>query len=198
MPLFASSASRGGSKAQFLNIFFLILTPCTTAQNKSLEPCKQNPVGARAPKLASPQDAADHLRQKINFKPWWTYRNTLAIIFTPLKHAGFRGWTDYCSVACALGEVRHAVGGIDGMYTVDLALSAFRVNEEETHLSNQRFIRVELFLALKKHMRVLPHEGDSVRICGKLMWDTDGFLEIHPRGPEDIQFVVPASKAGPR
>ncbi len=195
---FQQPALRSSSRALFFTILlFLIQTRCTTAQEKPLEKCKENPVGARAPALGSSQSAADHLRQKINFAPWWIYRNTLSLIFTPLKHAGFRGWTDYCSVACARGEVRHAVGGIDGMYTVDLALSAFQVNETETRLRGPRYLRVELFHAVKKRLRVLPRKGDSVQICGKLMWDADGFLELHPRNPDDIQFIGHVSDSGP-
>ncbi len=171
---------------------------------KPIEICKKNHVGARAPNIKTPQDAANALRKKVNFTPWWIYRNTLAGIFTPLKHAGFRGWTDYCAEACAVGKVLSGVGGIDAMYTVDLALQSFSVNGVETHLNAPRFARVEFFADTKKDVPRLPRKGDSVRICGKLMWDGDGFLEIHPRDCEDVEILAekpkPAEtqKASPR
>ncbi len=154
--------------------------------------CKKKHIGVRAPDIKTPQDAANALRKKVNFAPWWIYRNTLTAIFTPLKHAGFRGWTDYCAEACAVGRVLSGVGGIDGMYTVDLALQSFFVNGTETQLDGPRFVRVEFFSYAKKNVPRLPGKGDSVRICGKLMWDGDGFLEIHPRTAADVQFTCPA------
>jgi hypothetical protein len=153
---------------------------------RSIEICKRHPVGAQPPDLKTPQDAANALRKKVNFTPLWIYRNTLAGIFTPLKHAGFRGWTDYCAEACAVGKVLSGVGGIDAMYTVDMALESFSVNGAATHLEGPRFVRVEFFSGTKKHVNRLPRKGDSARICGKLMWDGDGFLEIHPLESGDV------------
>ncbi len=42
--------------------------------------------------------------------------------------------------------------GIDGVCTVDLALSAFQVNETETRLRGPRHLRVELFHTVKKRL----------------------------------------------
>ena len=178
-----------GSFLLLMVLAWAVCAPCAAAQEKPIRICKRGPVGFRPPDIKSPQDAADALRRKVNLTPWWIYRNTLAIIFTPLKFAGFRGWTDYCSEACAVGLVEHGVGGIDRMYTVDIALREFSVNGEKTRLDGQRFIRVEFFSGVKKKTRPLPRKGDSVRICGKLMWDGDGFLEIHPRSPADVEIL---------
>lgn len=164
--------------------------PQTLTQNKPVAVCKRNPVGFRAPELKTPQDAASALPQKAVFAPWWIYRNTISPLFTALKHAGLRGWTDYCSEACAAGTVVHAVSGIDGFYTVDLALTEFEVNGQATRLEGPRFVRVEMYGKAKKETHRLPRKSDSVRICGKLMWDGDGFLEVHPRNAEDTEVLV--------
>jgi hypothetical protein len=163
---------------------------------RSIEICKRHPVGAQPPDLKTSQDAANALRKKVNFTPWWIYRNTLAGIFTPLKHAGFRGWTDYCAEACAVGKVLSGVGGVDAMYTVDMALESFSVNGVETHLDGPRFVRVEFFSETKKSVDRLPRKGDSARICGKLMWDGDGFLEIHPRESGGVEILNEKPKPG--
>ncbi len=177
-----------GSLLLLIGFFWAVCSPAA-AQSKPIQICKRSPVGYRAAAIKSPQDAADALRRKVNFTPWWIYRNTLSIIFTPLKFAGLRGWTDYCSEACAVGLVEHGVSGIDGMHTADLALWEFSVNGELTRLDGQRFIRVEFFPSVKKKTPRLPRKGDPAQICGKLMWDGDGFLEIHPRTAADVQFL---------
>jgi hypothetical protein len=88
----------------------------------------------------------------------------------------------------------HAVSGIDGYYTVDLALTEFQVNGEPTRLEGPRFVRIEMYGKAKKQAHPLPRKGDSVRICGKLMWDGDGFLEIHPRSPASVQILASKPK----
>ncbi len=189
-----TKAGPGAGALLLLAGFFWAMCSPAAAQSKPIQICKRNPVGYRAPAITSPQDAADALRRKVNFSPWWIYRNTLSIIFTPLKFAGFRGWSDYCSEACAVGLVERGVSGIDGMYTADLALREFSVNGEPTRLDGQRFIRVEFFPSVKKKTRRLPRKGDPARICGKLMWDGDGFLEIHPRNPADVEILAEQPK----
>jgi len=174
------------------------LHPWAMAQSKEIRICKRNPVGFRAPDIKTPEDAANALRKKAVFAPWWIYRNTISPLFTVLKHVGFRGWTDYCSEACAAGTVVHAVRGIDGFHTVDLALTEFQVNGETPLLEGPRFLRIEIFGKAMKDMQRRPRKGEAVRICGKLMWDGDGFLEIHPRTATDIEFRTgQPQRAGP-
>lgn len=163
------------------------------ASSTPIAMCKKNPVGFRAPDIKTPQDAANALSSKATFAPWWIYRNTISPLFTALKRVGFRGWTDYCSEACATGTVVHAVTGIDGLYTVDIALSGFQVNGEPTDLEGPRFIRIEFYGRAKKQTKKLPRKGDTARFCGKLMWDGDGFLEIHPRSAADLETRVEES-----
>lgn len=164
--------------------------PQAPTQSKPIAMCKRNPVGFRAPQIKTPQDAANALPKKAVFAPWWIYRNTISPLFTALKYVGFRGWTDYCSEACTTGTVVHAVSGIDGFYTVDLALTEFQVNGQATRLEGPRFVRVEMYGKAKKETHRLPHKGDAVRVCGKLMWDGDGFLEVHPRNGGDTEILA--------
>jgi hypothetical protein len=165
--------------------------PQTLMPNKPVAVCKPSLVGFRAPELKTPQGAANALPKKAVFAPWWIYRNTISPLFTALKYVGLRGWTDYCSEACAAGTVVHAVSGIDGFYTVDLSLTELEVNSQATRLEGPRFVRVEMYGRARKETHRLPRKGDSVRICGKLMWDGDGFLEVHPRSAEDTEVLVP-------
>ena len=161
--------------------------PAPATSSTPIAMCKKNAVGFRAPDIKTPQDAANVLSKKATFAPWWIYRNTISPLFTALKYVGFRGWTDYCSEACATGAVVQAVSGIDGFYTVDVALSEFQVNGEPTRLEGPRFIRIEFYGKAKKQTKKRPRKGDTARFCGKLMWDGDGFLEIHPRSATDLE-----------
>ena len=162
--------------------------------------CKHAVLGARPPKLVSPQSAADHLRRKPNFRIPWIHRYLVSLFTTPFKDVGIVGWTDYCVEACAVGAVVHADRSADGFYTVDLALDSFAVQGQGTELAKPRFIRAELRGRARKQAKLIPRRGENARICGELMWDHDGFLEIHPRRQPQVEVLVrpqePAVTAG--
>lgn len=105
--------------------------------------CRHAILGARPPKLVSPQAAADHLRRKVNFRIPWIHRYLGSLFTTPFKYVGISGWTDYCVEACAVGTVVHADRSVDGFYTVDLALDSFAVQGQGTELTKPRFVRAE-------------------------------------------------------
>ena len=65
-----------GSLLLLAGFFWAMYSPAA-AQGKPIQVCKRSPVGYRTPATKSPQDAADALRRKVNFTPWWIYRNTL-------------------------------------------------------------------------------------------------------------------------
>ncbi|GEM_PF-3160289 len=169
-------------------------SPARGAQKAPIRKCKRNLIGVPAPRLTSPQDVADHLRRKVNFRLWWHHRVITSLWGTPMKNIGIFGWTDYCTEACGIGKVLQVARARHGFYTVDMELSEFAVQGQPTRLDGRRFIRVEMHGKPTKESLRLPQEGDAVRICGKLMWDADGFLEIHPRTGGDVQLASPVQE----
>ena len=165
------------------------ISPAGDEQKAPLRKCKRSWLGVPAPQLSSPQDVAAHLRRKVNFRLWWHHRVITSYFSTPVKNVGIFGWTDYCTEACGAGKVLQAASSRHSFYTVDMELSEFTVQGEPTRLDGRRFIRVEMHGKAKQEPPRLPRDGESVRICGKLMWDGDGFLEIHPRTAADVQFL---------
>lgn len=158
-------------------------------QGGEFRACKHAVLGATPPKLGSPQAAADHLRRKANFRIPLIHRYLVSLLTTPFKRVGIVGWTDYCVEACAVGAVVHADRSLDGFYTVDLALDSFAVQGQETALAAPRFIRAEIRGRARKQTP-LPRRGGNARICGELMWDHDGFLEIHPRLQSQVEVLT--------
>jgi len=155
-----------------------------------LRECKHAVLGASAPKLASPQAAADHLRRKVNFRIPWIHRYVGSLFTTPFKSMRIFGWTDYCVAACGAGSVVHADPSADGFYTVDLALDSFAVDGQDTELAKPRFLRAETRGAAKKQAARVLRRGGSARLCGELKWDHDGFLEIHPRRAGQVEALA--------
>ena len=102
------------------------------------------------------------------------------------KKIGIHGWTDYRATACAAGWVEHVAKSTDGIRTVDMRLCVFTFNGQCVALEGQCFIRAEICRKVRLENDKLPKIGRWVRIQGKLMWDGDGWLEIHPQRPDDI------------
>ena len=166
---------------------------------KPIRKCRRAWLGASAPDLRAPQDVVNKLRRKANFRLLWFHRKVSSYFSTPLKRLGILGWTDYCTEACAEGAVVHADRSGHGFYTVDLLLNDFVVAGERPEWQEPRFLRVEVHGQAKKNAERLPKKGEIARLCDKLMWDGDGFLEIHPRTAADLQppeLRAGAAKAG--
>jgi hypothetical protein len=164
---------------------------CWGQSAEGLRACRHAIGGVRAPKLESPQAAANHLRRKPNFRIPWIHRYLVSPFTTPLlKDTGILGWTDYCAEACAVGAVVHADRSADGFYTVDLALDSFAVRGQETALDKPRFIRAEIRGPARKQATLVLRRGGSARICGELKWDHDGFLELHPREATQVEALT--------
>jgi hypothetical protein len=137
------------------------------------------------PKITTPDEAADvyckQTRETYEQLRW--FDQLLGIATTPFKQFGIRGWTDYHMHACATGTVFHAAKSTDGLYTADIqaARGNFIVQEHVSSCEAELgFIRAEIFPRVTFRLKHLPKVGNTVRICGGLFWDADGFLEIHP------------------
>lgn len=173
-------------------VLFVILAAALlcSAQDGPAKPirrCRRAWLGVPAPNLRTPQDVVNKLRRTANFRLLWIHRRVASYFSIPTKRVGIFGWTDYCTEACAEGAVVHADRSAFGFYTVDLLLSEFIVAGERTEWQGPRFLRVEIYGRARKNVERLPKKGEIARLCGKLMWDGDGFLEIHPRIAADLQ-----------
>lgn len=97
------------------------------------------------------------------------------------KLLGVQGWKDYHLLAQVSGTVVQATGSDDGLYTIDLQIRQLTVGGQLVELSHGSFIRVEVFPFVRIGAWVPVFERDDLCIAGALMWDADGFLEIHPK-----------------
>ena len=88
-------------------------------------------------------------------------------------------------VVAVVGALRKVAFSTDGFTTMDIQLDTFYVDGEPAALSGERYIRVEVFPWAGYAPASIP-EGSTVQITGRLMWDGDGWLEIHPESASDI------------
>jgi hypothetical protein len=166
---------------------FLVLTLNTSLCAEGI-PCWlrcRNP-----PAIQSATDLATHLRVTSN-PPVSFFARSTGFLTTYLgKMLGIQGWRDYRMTASVCGTVVQAVGSTDGFYTVDLAIQRLTIGDLPVILQHASFIRVEVLPSVKTNAPLPLKNGVDVRISGELMWDADGFLEIHPRQSHEIEANV--------
>jgi|SRR6185369_2184610 len=135
----------------------------------------------------------ENLRPSVN-KQLTGFARAAGFLSTPWKRAGVLGWRDMETDAVALGEVVQAAASTDGFVTVDFRLEELRLGDEPMPLKTPRFLRAEIcarVVGLSRSER--PCAGDRIRLAGRLLWDGDGFLEIHPQKKEDIEILLEAT-----
>ena len=107
----------------------------------------------------------------------------------PLKCLGIQGWKDFHLNAEARGTVVQHQLSSDRILTVDLRLISLEINGTPIPMSNGRFIRCEIYRGkVRVDKRVLARTNAVMVVKGKLVWDTDGWFEIHPQGRGDVRF----------
>jgi hypothetical protein len=117
----------------------------------------------------------------------------LGFLTTPFKRMGILGWRDLGISIVAVGQVKQSSWSTDRFVTVDLHLSEIEGDGASITLRQRRYLRAEICerqLRLPKEQWPCP--GDQVRIAGRLMWDGDGFLEVHPQYRSDIEILQKA------
>ncbi|MCA1816938.1 MAG: hypothetical protein LC746_11110 [Acidobacteria bacterium] len=158
------------------------------------------------------------LRLNINRKLSWLDKAS-ALVTTPLfKERGISGWLpqpqpgmcECCAPSlrcasplprtCATGVVVQSGRSSDGLATIDLRAEevefcpggtqpcAPAIPLDEAHgIRQPRFLRIEYRYGGAR----VPRDGDRVRICGEVWWDTDreGWYELHARGSSDVRFL---------
>jgi hypothetical protein len=131
-------------------------------------------------------DISVHLRSTIN--PRLTLLDRVSGWFTTpiFKMSGIQGWRDYGLIVVADGQVKQIADSLDGMTTVDLKLN--RLSPDGQSLEKEdKYLRIEVFGCVRRSLMIEMHEGQRLQVRGKLMWDGDGFLEVHPGTAENIQ-----------
>jgi len=84
------------------------------------------------------------------------------------------------------GHIEQVAYSLDGMTTVDLRLVSTSF-DGRSQPSAGRFLRMEIFGCARRSLRFQPEEGQRVSVRGRLMWDGDGFFEVHPVAGSDVQ-----------
>jgi hypothetical protein len=101
---------------------------------------------------------------------------------------GVFGWRDLGYDGEATGVVQRTARSTDQFYTVDMKLDGLRIDGKAMLLSGDRYLRAEVCLCeVKLSGPDRPNAGDKVWIRGRMVWDGDGFVEIHPRSEADVK-----------
>lgn len=144
--------------------------------------------GKEAPEIHGPHDPAiaQHLsRHAWPKSPFVDRAAELGV--TPFKAMGVQGWKDYHLHAAARGHVVQHEVSANGFRTVDLRLKTLTVDNVPVHWRGVRFMRVEIFLGkVSVDPAILDDMNRILCVEGKLVWDEDGWFEIHPQQSRDV------------
>jgi hypothetical protein len=146
-------------------------------------------IGAKPCPLRQPSDLPRCL-SKVPDKPVDFVAAVTGCVTSPFKNIGIFGWTDYGYEAEAVGKVIQARLSTDRFFTVDLMLKQIRVGDALLPEMGCRFIRAEVYQGntpVPKNVRQMS--APIVWIRGKLVWDGDGHVEIHPEHAGDYRLV---------
>jgi hypothetical protein len=147
--------------------------------------------GKPAPKLQGPRDPALQANLSTNSWPSQPFAGRAAEVGTTLfKSAGIQGWKDYHMSALATGvTVQHEY--TSGPYlTIDLRLQSLMVKHVVVPLRGRRYMRVVIFLPKASADPAVYKQTNSVVLAkGKLVWNFDGWFEIHPREKGDVTLL---------
>jgi hypothetical protein len=154
--------------------------------------------GKPAPKIRGPRDPALQANLSTNLWPRQPFLGRAAEVGTTLfKSAGIQGWKNYHMDAHATGiALQHEFSS--GPYlTIDLGLRSLTVNRVPVPLRGPRYMRVVIFLAKASAPASDYEQTNSVVVAqGRLVWNFDGWFEIHPQKTGDVVLApVPNQQA---
>jgi len=145
--------------------------------------------GKDAPLIRSPHDPAiaGHLTTNL-----WARSNfpdrAAEVGVTPFKAMGVQGWKDFNMHAKARGHVMQHEVSSNGFRSVDLRLKSLTVDNVRVHWKGTRYMRVEIYLGkVTVDPTILDDTNALLRVDGKLVWDEDGWFEIHPESTGDVR-----------
>jgi len=143
-------------------------------------------VGFRPPKIDCPEEISQHLRQTVNGEGG-KCSHVAGMFTTPFKRLGIVGWTDLGYDGEIIASVRQAAKSSDKFYTVDMKLESLHIDGRKMPLVGDRYLRAEICLCdVALNEREMPRVGDRVWMRGRMVWDGDGFVEIHPRSAAEV------------
>jgi hypothetical protein len=144
-------------------------------------------AGHKPPKISRPEDIAANLLESIN-GPVSGFSRKASFFFTPFKRIGVMGWSDLGYDGEITAVVRQTAKSADRFYTVDMLLESLRIDGRTIPLPGKRYLRAEVCLCDVKFAEGdWPVVGDHVWMRGRIVWDGDGFVEIHPRNATEIR-----------
>lgn len=184
----------------YIIVFIIAIVRCI------VYPCPLE--STKAPEINSCDDLFRNLRGEVNEELSWGDK-FFGFFGTPFKETGLsNSWDEYDYWVIAKGEVIHVAYSTDGLETIDIRLITLAVFDSETKLitaesvlggskcnwtfttQNPKFIRAEVFpQVLLTYTGARPKVSNKVVVKGRLFWDRDGFLEIHPKYGSDLQIV---------
>jgi hypothetical protein len=139
--------------------------------------------------IKTPEDLVDALRPAIN-APLNTLDRWSGFLTTPIfKMNGVQGWRDYRIDINVSGIVMQSAHSLDGMTTADLEVRRVEIGRTIPVDVPNKFLRMEIFGYAGRHLQIATLKDRVVEVRGKLMWDGDGFLEIHPVTASDIRIL---------
>jgi len=150
-------------------------------------------AGHYPPKISRPEDIADNLIHAVNHRV--KHAGVAGFFTVPFKRIGIFGWSDLGYDGEVTGVVQQTSNSTDQFYTVDLRLNTLQIDGKNMPLTGKCYLRAEVCLCevtLSKEEQ--PKVGETVWIRGRMVWDGDGFVEIHPRSNVEIKKLpVPLS-----
>ena len=152
--------------------------------------------GKQPPLIRGPRDPAIPANLTTNLWVKQPFAGSAAEVGTTLfKSAGIQGWKDYHMNARATGiALQHKF--TSGPYmNLDLRLQSLTVNRYTVPLHGTKYMRVVIFLGNVSVGPLVYEETNPVVIArGKLVWNRDGWFEIHPQQTGDVGLAPPAQR----
>jgi hypothetical protein len=152
--------------------------------------------GKDAPEIHGPRDPAIPANLTTNLWPKQPFAGSAAEVGTTLfKSAGIQGWKDYHMNARAIGvALQHKF--TSGPYmNIDLRLQSLTVDHTRVAIHGTKYMRVVIFLEKVSVGPLVYEETNPVVIAqGKLVWNRDGWFEIHPQETGDVGLAPPAKR----
>ena len=153
--------------------------------------------GKAAPKIRGPRDPALQANLTTNLWAPQPFAGSAAEVGTTLfKSAGIQGWKDYHMSAQATGIVLQHKYTSGPYVNMDMRLRSLMVNGVPILLQGPKYIRVVAFLGnVSIGSAVVEETNHLVGAHGKLVWNSDGWFEIHPRKTGDVGWVFPIAQS---